>query len=93
MGVARTPSARADAHVADGLAVPQHVGGVVGIGLEVLFELGPVSAVELQVEALERTGEQVVRRLRRPGDRCQNEQTPEAACNSRVALELATMGQ
>jgi hypothetical protein len=52
--VARAASPGADADVEDGLAVPLEVGRVESIGLEVLLQLCPFGAMQLQVDALER---------------------------------------
>jgi hypothetical protein len=78
VGIARTAAARADADVADRLAVPDEVRGIVGVGLEVFLEFRPIRAVHFEVEALQRRGaEQIVRGLRGHVGRCKNEQTPE----------------
>ena len=52
VGVARAAAARADADVADGLAVPDQIGRVIGVGEEVFLELRPVRGVQFEVDPL-----------------------------------------
>jgi hypothetical protein len=65
-GAARAEPARADADVADGVAVPGQVGRVIGVLLKAGLELGPVRRVQPQLDPLDDLRvEQVVGGLRR----------------------------
>ena len=50
---ARSEAARADADVANGLPVPDHVGRVVGVLLERGLQLRPVGCVQPDLDALQ----------------------------------------